>query len=182
MNTPAYLSRLAAVPILTAVLLLAACGGAPAAPGGGGGGGGGGATSGGGGGAGGDDGGNVDTSVDLCEIVTGDEIEEISGSEVTNTESSDGQCDYTVGESDLINLRYQGSFDSGLEIARQVCDGPEDVSGVGDEAIWCPEVSALYFNDGGRSLAVQLVYILEEPSGDEREIATEIAELAASRL
>ena len=138
-----------------------------------------------GGGDDGDDGGDGGDgpNADLCEVVTEEQIEEASEAEVTETESGeDGSCDWTIGEGSLINLRYEGSFDTSLSIARQICDDEEDVSGIGDEALWCPGVSVLYFNKGDRSLAVQLVYVLEEPARDERDIATDIAEIAAGGL
>ena len=131
-------------------------------------------------GGGGDDG--AATNADLCELVTEEQVAEISGGEVTKSASGEGECDWTIGDTDVINLRYEGSYDPGLDVAEQICDDEEAVSGVGEEAVWCPGISVLYFNTGGRSLAVQLVYILEEPDRPEKDIAVEIAQAALEGL
>lgn len=179
--TTAMLSRLPLFAVILALLAVTACQSpttAPVDPNGGG-------DQNGEDQGGGDDGGNGGdgATVDLCEVVTEEQIEEASEAEVTETESGeDGSCDWTIGEGSLINLRYEGSYDTSLSVARQICDEEEDVSGVGDEALWCPGVSVLYFNKSGQSFAVQLVYVLEEPAREERDIATDIAEIAASGL
>ena len=129
---------------------------------------------------GGDGGGRA--SGDLCGLVSEDQIAEFSGNDVTATEPSEGGCTWTIGETDAINLRYESAFDPGLEIARQVCDDAEDVEGVGDEAVWCPGFNVLYFNTGPDSLAVQLIYILEEPGRAQRDIAIDIANAALGGL
>lgn len=130
---------------------------------------------------GGDDSGGDASDQALCDLISEQEIADASGSEVTEIEAGGG-CNWTVGEGNLINLRYEGSHDPGFEIARQICDEFEDVSGVGDEALWCSDLNVLYFNTGGTSLAVQLVYVLDEPARPPLDIATDVAELAADRL
>jgi hypothetical protein len=127
-----------------------------------------------GGGAGGGGGGGGPTS-DLCSVLSPDDVAEIAGAEVTDSTDNQTDCDYTVGEADLINVRYESSFDPNLETARLICDDAEDVSGIGDEAIWCPGIDVLYFNKDDQSLAVQLVFILTDPSREPKEIASDIA-------
>lgn len=169
---PAHLRRSVWLTALGAMFVLAACGGQPAAPavddntGGGDAG----ADTGGGGGA------------DLCGILSGDEIGDIAGANVTATEPADGECSYTLDETELINVRYESSFDPNLETARLICDDAEEVSGVGDMALWCPGLNVLYFNKGNSSLAVQLVYVLSEPSRAQKDIATDIARRVADSL
>ena len=177
-------SRLVAVAGFIGLLLTAACS-SPTVPGnagdGGDGGQGGQQTTAQGGDTGGDAGG--DANVELCTLVSEDQIAEITGNEVTDAASGEsGDCTWTIGDTDAINLRYESSYDAGLAIAEQVCDEDEPVTGVGDEALWCPGISVLYFNTGNRSLAVQLIYILEEPGRPEMDIAVEIAQAALGGL
>jgi hypothetical protein len=133
-----------------------------------------------GGGAG--DGGGGGPTSDLCSILPPDDVAEIAGAEVTESTDNETDCDYTVGEADLINVRYESSFDPNLETARLICDDAEDVSGIGDEAIWCPGIDVLYFNKDNQSLAVQLVFILTDPSREPKDIATDIARRVADAL
>ncbi len=179
------LRGLSAAALVFLVLTLAACGGAATPPADDGGDGGAEQTQGAGGdgdedGGGGDDG--DPTTANLCEVVSEDEIGEIAGQEVTETAEGETNCDWTLSQNNLITVRYEGTHDAGFEIGRQVCDEVEEVSGVGDEAIWCPGVSVLYFNTGGRTIAVQLVLFGDPVDRTELEIATEIAELLVDRL
>jgi hypothetical protein len=119
---------------------------------------------------------------DLCSILSADEVAEIAGAEVTDTTDNQTDCDYTVGEADLINVRYESAFDPDLETARMICDSAEEVSGIGDQALWCPDINVLYFNKGDQSLAVQLVFILTDPSRSPKEIASDVARLIAEEL
>jgi hypothetical protein len=119
---------------------------------------------------------------DLCSILSPEEVAEIAGDEVTDTVDSQTDCDYTIGEADLINVRYEGAFDPNLETARIICEDPEEVSGIGDQALWCPDINVLYFNKDNQSLAVQLVFILTDPSRAPKEIASDIARLVADEL
>lgn len=118
----------------------------------------------------------------LCSILTEEEVASIAGVDVTATDFEEGDCDYTIGDADNINLRFESSFDPNLEVARLICDGFEDVSGVGDQAIWCPNLNVLFFNKGDKSLAVQLIYMLAEPSRELKDIATDLATEAANGL
>ena len=175
---------LSAAALVFLVLTLAACGGATTPP----------ADDGGDGDAeqtqdvgenGGDEGGDDEpATADICNLVSDEEIEEIAGQAVTES-SGETSCDWTLSENNLITVRYEGSYDAGCEIAREyVCEEEvEQVSGVGDEAIWCPDVSVLYFNTAGQSLAVQLVLFGEDPlERPERDVATDLAELVVDRL
>jgi hypothetical protein len=119
---------------------------------------------------------------ELCSILADADVEEITGADVTEGDMSEGDCNYTLNEGELLNVRYESSFDPGLETARMICDNAEEISGIGDEAIWCPDVNVLYFNKGGQSLAVQLVYILTDPSRPERDIASDVARRIAEGL
>lgn len=119
---------------------------------------------------------------ELCSILSEDEVATIAGSAVTSAELTDGDCDYTIEEADLINVRYESSFDANLEAARMVCEDSEDLSGIGDQALWCPGLNVLYFNKGDRSVAVQLVYILSDPPRELKEIATDLATEIANGL
>lgn len=134
-----------------------------------------------GGGGDGDGGGSGATS-DLCAILSADEVAEIAGAEVTDTTDNQTDCDYTVGEADLINVRYEGAFDPNLETARIICDNPEEISGIGDQALWCPDINVLYFNKDDQSLAVQLVFILTDPARSPKDIASDVARLVADEL
>lgn len=107
---------------------------------------------------------------------------DLSGGEVTTTDFSDGDCSYTIGEGDLVNVRYESSFDPNLETARLICDDGEDVSGIGDKAIWCPSINVLYFNKGDRSMAVQLVFMMSEPDRELKDIASDIGSRVADGL
>lgn len=118
---------------------------------------------------------------ELCSILTEQDVTQIAGADVTASEFSDGDCDFTIEETSLINVRYESSFDPNLETARLICDDSEDISGVGDQAIWCPGVSVLYFNKGDRSVAVQLVFLTDAPN-EAKEVATEIARRIADGL
>ena len=118
---------------------------------------------------------------DVCAAIAVEEIEEITGAEATDTVAGDGECDWTIGSGDLINLRYE-SFGPGLEAERQSCDDEEDVRGVGDETIWCRGANVLYVREGEAGFAVQLVFIADAAEGEPRDIAVEIARLATERL
>jgi len=136
----------------------------------------------GGGDAGGDTGGGGGGGGELCSTVREDEVADLSGGEVSTTELSDGDCSYTIGEGDLVNVRYESSFDPNLETARMICDDGEDVSGIGDQAIWCPSINVLYFNKGDRSVAVQLVFMMSEPDRELKDIASDIGSRVADGL
>lgn len=115
----------------------------------------------------------------LCEVIAADEVAAITGGEVTATEARDGgECAYTIGESDLVSLRYEPALRSGVAPAREFCADAEDVPGVGDEALWCPALSLLYVRAGEMGLAVQLSFILDAPERAEREIAVDVARAA----
>lgn len=132
---------------------------------------------------GGDDVGDVVSGAggELCSILTEQDITEIAGAEVTASDLSEGDCDFTIEETSLINVRYESSFDPNLETARMICDDAEEISGIGDQAIWCPGVSVLYFNKGDRSVAVQLVFLTDAPN-EAKDVATEIARRIADGL
>lgn len=117
----------------------------------------------------------------LCSILTEEDISQIAGADVTASELTEDDCDFTIDETSLINVRYESAFDPGLETARMICDDAEDVE-VGDDAIWCPGISVLYFNKGDRSVAVQLVFLTDDAPSEEREIAEEIARRIADGL
>lgn len=119
---------------------------------------------------------------DLCSILSSDDIAEIAGAEVTDTTENRTDCDYTLGDGDLVNVRYESGFDPDLETARLICEDAEEVSGIGDEALWCPNVDVLYFNKDNQSLAVQLVMILSDPTLEPKEIAQDIARRIADGL
>jgi hypothetical protein len=119
---------------------------------------------------------------DLCSILSSDDVAEIAGGEVTDTTDNGTDCDYTIGEGDLVNVRYESGFDPNLETARLICDDAEEVSGIGDEALWCPNIDVLYFNKDNQSLAVQLVMILSDPAREPKEIAQDIARRIADGL
>ncbi len=131
---------------------------------------------------GGDDPGDVVAGAggELCSILTEQDITTIAGAEVTSSELNEGDCNFTIEETSLINVRYESSFDPNLETARLICDDAEDVE-VGDDAIWCPGVSVLYFNKGDRSVAVQLVFLTDAPN-EAKDVATEIARRIADGL
>ena len=171
---PAHLRRSVWLTALGVMFVLAACGGQPgaAAPDDNAGGDQGGDAGGGQGG----DGGR------LCTILSEGEIGDIAGATVTTAESTDTDCSYTLDDTELVNVRYESSYDPNLETARLICDDAEDVSGVGDMALWCPGLNVLYFNEGNSSLAVQLVYVLTEPSRAQKDIATDIARRVADGL
>lgn len=171
---PAHLRRSVWLTAIGAMLALSACGGQPgaAAP----------DDNAGGGDAGGNQGGNGGGGGELCSIVSEGEIGQIAGGSVTTTELTDTDCSYTLDETELVNVRYESSYDPNLETARLICDDAEDVSGVGDMALWCPGLNVLYFNKGSSSLAVQLVYVMDEPSRPEKDIATDIARRIADGL
>ena len=107
---------------------------------------------------------------------------DIAGVEVTETEFVADDCNFTVNETGLINVRYESSFDQDLQTATIICDDGEDVSGVGDQAMWCPSINVLYFNKGDRSLAVQLVLLVEAPERSPKDIATELGREVADGL
>jgi hypothetical protein len=123
-----------------------------------------------------DDPGEVVTGAggELCSILTEQDITTIAGAEVTSSELAEGDCNFTIDETSLINVRYESAFDPNLETARSICDDAEEISGVGDQAIWCPGVSVLYFNKGDRSVAVQLVFLTDAPR-EAKDVASEIA-------
>ena len=129
-----------------------------------------------------DGGGNGGGGGDLCSTLTEDEVADIAGVEVTETEFVSDDCNFTVDETGLINVRYESSFDQYLQTANIICDNGEDVSGVGDRALWCPDINVLYFNKGDRSLAVQLVFVLEAPDRSPKDIATELGRQVADGL
>jgi hypothetical protein len=133
--------------------------------------------------AGGDDPGDVVAGAggELCSILTEQDITTIAGADVTSSELNEGDCNFTIEETSLINVRYESSFDPNLETARLICDDSEDISGIGDQAIWCPGVSVLYFNKGDRSVAVQLVFLTDAPN-EAKDVATEIARRIADGL
>jgi len=172
---PAHLGRLLTFALLVMTLVLAGCAGQQTAvdatpvP----------AEDGAGDGGGGDAGGPTS---DLCSILSADDVAEIAGAEVTDTADNGTDCDYTIGEGDLVNVRYESGFDSNLETARLICDDAEEVSGIGDEALWCPNIDVLYFNKNNQSLAVQLVMILSDPTREPKEIAQDIARRVADGL
>ena len=56
------------------------------------------------------------------------------------------------------------------------------MSGVGDQALWCPNFKVLFFNKGDRSLAVQMLYILSEPARELKDIATDLGIEVANGL
>lgn len=169
---PAQLRRSVWRAALTATMVIAGCSatqpGATTPP------------DGGGGNQGGNQGGGA--GGDLCSILTEDEVAELAGGDVTNSESSAGDCNFTVNEYELINVRYESQFDPNLETAHLICDDGEEVSGVGDRALWCPSVNVLYFNKGDRTLAVQLVFITTDPARDQKDIASDIARRIAEGL
>ena len=156
---------------LTAALAIAGC--SAAQPGGG---------DTGGGDTDGGDGGNGGGGGDLCSTLTEDEVADIAGVEVTETEFVSDDCNFTVNETGLINVRYESAFDQDLQTANIICDNGEDVSGVGDRALWCPDINVLYFNKGDRSLAVQLVFMVEAPDRSPKDIATELGRQVADGL
>jgi hypothetical protein len=119
---------------------------------------------------------------DLCSILSEDEVADIAGVEVTETEFVSEDCNFTVDETSLINVRYESAFDQDLQTATIICDNGEDVSGVGDQALWCPDINVLYFNKGDRSLAVQLVFLMEEPPRPFKDIATDLGRELADGL
>lgn len=165
--------RLTWMPFLLLAMILAACGQTQAP-----------ATNGGAdteAGAGGDTGGDTGGGGDLCSILSEGDVGSIAGTDVTETSFTEDGCDFTVGEFSLVNVRYESSFDPNLETARLVCDDEVDVSGVGDQAIWCPGLNVLFFNRGGDSLAVQLVF-LDDVERDNQQIAEEIARRIAEGL
>jgi hypothetical protein len=170
---PARLQRPVWLTALGAMFILAACGAQPGvvAP-----------DDNAAGDTGGDTGGGGGDGSQLCSTISAEEVGEIVGGPVTATETAETDCDYTLAETDLINVRYESSFDANLETARLICDDGEEVSGVGDMALWCPGVSVLYFNKGDRSLAVQLVLLTAELERSEKDIATEIARRVADSL
>ena len=129
-----------------------------------------------------DGGGNGGGGGDLCSTLTEDEVADIAGVEVTETEFVSDDCNFTVNETGLINVRYESSFDQDLQTANLICDTGEDVSGVGDRALWCPDINVLYFNKGDRSLAVQLVFLVETPDRSPKDIATELGRQVADGL
>ena len=132
-----------------------------------------------------DDGGNgaaPGAGGELCALLTEEEVAAIAGADVTASEFVDGDCDYTIGDADSINVRYESSFDPNLETARLICEGSEDVSGVGDQALWCPNFNVLFFNKGDKSLAVQMLYMLSEPARELKDIATDIGTAVANGL
>lgn len=119
---------------------------------------------------------------DLCSILSEDEVADIAGVDVTETEFVTDDCNYTVDETSLINVRYESAFMENLRTATIICDNGEDVSGVGDQALWCPDINVLYFNKGDRSAAVQLVFLMEEPPRPFKDIATDIGRQVADGL
>jgi hypothetical protein len=135
-------------------------------------------------GDGGDDGGNGGGGGggDLCSTLSEDEVAEITGADVTETEFVTDDCNFTVEETSLVNVRYESSFDQDLQTANIICDNGEDVSGVGDRALWCPDINVLYFNKGDRSLAVQLVFLMEEPPRPFKDIAVDLGREVADGL
>lgn len=132
----------------------------------------GGGTGGGGGGGGGD----------LCSILGEGEVAELVGGAVTTSELSDDNCNYTIEETSLVNVRYESAFDPNLATAHMICDDGEEISGIGDQALWCPSINVLYFNKGDRSVAVQLVFIMDDPSRELKDIASDIARRIADGL
>ncbi len=56
-----------------------------------------------------------------------------------------------------------------------------DVSGVGDEAIWCASVGLLYFNHRGRAMWVSL-NLLDAGEDREVDVAVDIARAAVAGL
>lgn len=118
----------------------------------------------------------------LCSILTEQDITQIAGGEVTASDLRGDSCDFTIEETSLVNIRYESQFDPNLETARMICDDGEDVSGIGDQAIWCPSVNVLYFNKGDHSVAVQLVYVMDDPGREQKDIASDIARRVADGL
>lgn len=188
MSRPHSASAPLSILAVIALLVASACTAAPASPTPAGGDGGAEATEEGNGGAeatedGDDDGGEGGEGAgEVCDIISEAEIEGITETDVTETVTTSNSCNWTIGEFSVIDVRDEGTFDDSLEVHRQICEDEEDVSGVGEEAIWCEGITLLYFNDGGRTMAVQLVLFEGELERDPLEVATDIAQLVVDRL
>ncbi len=131
---------------------------------------------------GGDDAGGVVTGAggELCSILSEQDISQIAGAEVTSTDFTEGSCSFTIDEASLVNVRYESAFDPGLTTSRIVCDDAEDVE-IADDAIWCPNISVLFFNKGDSTVAVQLVF-LTDATNEAKDVASEIAHRIADGL
>jgi hypothetical protein len=126
--------------------------------------------------------------LEMCQVLTIEQIASIAGQPAAiDTHSSNiDTCTYAIGgpssvaSSFEVTLRTEDVFED-LATAREAFAGGQDLPGVGNGAYWSPTVEVLWFQTGGRLLAVQLVNF-DDSQGDALAIARAVAEAAVTKL
>ena len=121
--------------------------------------------------------------INLCDLVTPDEVEEALGESVINTRDLDTvQCLYSTAPMTSVSIE-QGSrqrFEEGIYGG----DAPrEPVPGIGDEAAWFSEPAPRYLSVRQGDFYFQVGLLLPEVDSETQlEIAKELAAIAVERL
>ncbi len=120
--------------------------------------------------------------INLCDLVTPEDVEEALGESVTDTSDRDTACRYSIAPGDVVQIELgtQQIFEEGIY-------GPdalrEPVSGIGDGAAWFGEVAPRYLavRQGNFYFQVRLD-LREVDSETQLEIAKGLAAKAVERI
>ena len=125
------------------------------------------------------DGGDGGT-VDVCELLTAEEVEAAVGVEPTTVEGDEtGGCVYSGADGSLLVLTSYTPTGASAIDALADGDDAEDAPGFGDRAVWSSDILFI-----GRGDALFQIFADENgpASGDDRAATEELARLALDRL
>jgi hypothetical protein len=123
------------------------------------------------------------TEINLCDLVTPEEVEEALGESVTDTRDLDTvSCLYSTAPKNSVSIERgsQQIFEEGIYGA----DAPrEPVSGIGDEAAWFGDVAPRFLSVRQGDFYFQVRLNLPDvDSSTQLEIAKDLAAKAVERL
>jgi predicted small lipoprotein YifL len=125
-------------------------------------------------------------TINWCDLVTTEEVEEALGESVTDTEEvGDVACRYMTDPINVAVQIEQGTqqiFEEGM-YGEYAASGREPVPGIGDEAAWFGLVAPFFLSVHEGDLYFQVRLLLPEvDSATQLEIAKELAAIAVERL